>query len=613
MTTTIPDETESSPFSPDGQKTFWHKSAPQAVRRAYRSGKHSQGWTAWVKHLAARSRPSTWTEVLACKEWPLDWTPLEGLQDGDEAALLARIEGCLKRSKTPIQPEQVLKQRLARWAESAGTTPDARDGLEAVGWCWALPSLAKMVPADAWWAALDHLTRAADDAERVSLEEDPHLHQLLAGELPLTMAYLFPEIAACRRLAARARRALSAGPVDLLDGEGLPHGRYLHLLGPLLWCWTRCRVLGEESPKGCWSEAAEAQYEWLVRHALRLVRRDGTHAFSTDSPRAPWEGLFATALRLAGDESDARIAAVALPGGKKKDARSAGKPRLPKAAYHSQWAAAAVLKSGWSRSDPRLVVNYHDASVQLELSVKQNVLWSGEWQLDVSKDGERLPLTSEWEEVCWLSDEDVDYLELEAELTEGLSVQRHMLLAREDGFLLLADAILGNEPGRLEYRGCLPLGKEIDFQPAGETTEGFLVRSKKAGLAVPRALVMPLGLPEWREDARAGTLEQTGAGLELRQSATGTSLLAPLFFDLKSRRMVRPLTWRQLTVAENLQQQPDDVAVGYRVMVGKRQWLIYRSLAEPGNRTLLGHNLSTEMLVGRFDRKGEVEPLVEIE
>ena len=69
----------------------------------------------------------------------------------------------------------------------------------------------------------------------------------------------------------------------------------------------------------------------------------------------------------------------------------------------------------------------------------------------------------------------------------------------------------------------------------------------------------------------------------------------------------------QLTVAESMKVQPADVAVGYRVARGGRQWLIYRSLAPPKNRTLLGHNLSTELLVARFTREGEVKPLLEIE
>ena len=58
---------------------------------------------------------------------------------------------------------------------------------------------------------------------------------------------------------------------------------------------------------------------------------------------------------------------------------------------------------------------------------------------------------------------------------------------------------------------------------------------------------------------------------------------------------------------------PDHVAAGFRVQVSGRQWLGYRSLCPRANRTLLGHNLSTEMLVGRFTKDGLVEPLVEIE
>lgn len=105
----------------------------------------------------------------------------------------------------------------------------------------------------------------------------------------------------------------------------------------------------------------------------------------------------------------------------------------------------------------------------------------------------------------------------------------------------------------------------------------------------------------------------TSQGLELHQAADGRRLMAPLFLDLDPRRMRRRLTWRQLTVAESLSIQAADVAVGYRVAIGSQQWLIYRSLGPRGNRTVLGHNLSTESLVARFDSSGEVESIVEIE
>jgi hypothetical protein len=151
------------------------------------------------------------------------------------------------------------------------------------------------------------------------------------------------------------------------------------------------------------------------------------------------------------------------------------------------------------------------------------------------------------------------------------------------------------------------LAEEAGLAPAEETNEAFLMGQKAAALA------LPLALPEWRVEKSPGQFTATSEAVELRLSGAGGALFAPLFLDLKSPRMTRPLTWRRLTVAESLEIVPPNVAVGYRVMVGKSQWLIYRSLTPATNRTLLGHNLATEMLIARFDKKGEVEPLIEIE
>jgi hypothetical protein len=63
-----------------------------------------------------------------------------------------------------------------------------------------------------------------------------------------------------------------------------------------------------------------------------------------------------------------------------------------------------------------------------------------------------------------------------------------------------------------------------------------------------------------------------------------------------------------------LEIQPTEVAVGYRIQCAKMQWLVYQSLAPRANRTLLGHNLASEYLVGRFlATSGEVDELLEIE
>lgn len=583
---------------------IWDKSAPAAVRKTFAAGDHVAGWAAWQRHLVRRPWPAHPAALSPGGRSAIGWALPAG---GDARSILAP-----KRSGD-----------LSAWLSMpAISDSDGRRALELLAWCHALPRLAAETPPPAWWALLDRLLAAVRSADALALDENPYAHQLLAGELPLTLSYLLPEIAPCRALLAGARRALSAGPVDLLDGEGLPHARYFPLLRPLLACWTRCRAVGGELKGGCWTAAAEVQYQWLVRHAMRLARHDGTHVFSNGSAGGPDTDLFRAALRLGGDGDDRRIAALVLPGAAKasengKPVKKAGRQAkdrmvdLPEPAGHSEWAAAAVLRPQWSRSGERLTVLYPGRNVAVELTCGGEVLFSGTWDLEVRVDGAVAAPASDWSEVCWVSDDQADYLELEIELGAGLCVQRQLLLARKDRFLLLADAVLGDAgddgPKSIEYRGNLPLGPRIAFEGAAQTREGFLTGRRR------RASVLPLALPEWRCDRRVGELVAAPGGLELRQSTSGRRLLAPLFFDLDARRLARPLTWRQLTVGQSLAVQPPEVAVGYRVAVGKRQWLIYRSLAEKANRTLLGCNLSTETLVGRFARTGEVEPLVEIE
>jgi hypothetical protein len=202
-----------------------------------------------------------------------------------------------------------------------------------------------------------------------------------------------------------------------------------------------------------------------------------------------------------------------------------------------------------------------------------------------------------------LSDEDVDFIELEIELTRGWRLQRQVLLARQDQFLFTADVLLGLQPAAIDYRLELPLDPQLTPRRQVETSEVQWVADK------PLAWAMPLALSEWNFDSRYGRFD----GRVLYQSARATGLYAPLFIDLSPNRQAKPRTWRQLTVAEELQLIPRDVAVAYRVRVGSRQWVIYRSLGKIGNRTFLGQNVMSEFLVSRFETSGELEDLIEIE
>ena len=193
-------------------------------------------------------------------------------------------------------------------------------------------------------------------------------------------------------------------------------------------------------------------------------------------------------------------------------------------------------------------------------------------------------------------------------LSEDISIQRNLALVRKAGFLLVADAVLGICPRKIEYRARLPLAEGASFRAEKDTREGTITVDGR-----PRARVLPLALSEWRSGPSCGTLDTASGSLQLTQEADAQSMFAPLFIDFDPRRLAREATWRQLTVGEDRQVVARDVAVGYRVQIGKAQWLIYRSLAEPGVRTVLGKNLMHEFLLGRFGSKGKVKTLLEIE
>jgi hypothetical protein len=128
-----------------------------------------------------------------------------------------------------------------------------------------------------------------------------------------------------------------------------------------------------------------------------------------------------------------------------------------------------------------------------------------------------------------------------------------------------------------------------------------------------RVLVLPLELSEWRSDSLSGSLEMTSTGLTLRHSRLCSAIYAPLLLDLNKSRSKEECTWRKLTVAAQRVPQRADVAVGFRAQIGKTNWLVYRSLAEPGIRSLLGQQVKAEFLFGRMKNSGGCARLLEIE
>jgi hypothetical protein len=302
--------------------------------------------------------------------------------------------------------------------------------------------------------------------------------------------------------------------------------------------------------------------------------------------------------------------------------------------YYSEPARVALLRRARRRPHDQLLADFSSPDVLSELTVAGRVLWCSRWDWQATIDGQSLAAAGPWREVCWHTDSDVDYLEIEQPLTGGWNLQRQMMLGRKDRCLLLADALLGPRhregvgiirqaagTGRegeapaephvpeIRYAATLTLADKIRLTPAAETREGWLTSGRQRC-----ATVVPLALPEWRaERCHADLAAGSDGTLVLMQAAQGDALYAPLWIDLDARRTREPLTWRRLTVAENLNVVPRDVAVGYRVQIGRGQWLTYRTLAPRGNRTVLGQNYSADFVCARLLASGSTDGIIEIQ
>ena len=500
--------------------------------------------------------------------------------------------------------------QLEAWLAEVNHRPcDINLVFECLAWCYATPRLAKRVPETLVWELIDKLGDFVSDATGFSLDEQPLEQQLLAGELSLALSAQMTDRRQSRAMQKSAQKALSWGLNEMLDGEGLPHFHYVRWMRMLAACWTRSLLSARVIKAECFSQDAQLQYEWLLRQILRLTRADGTQSLSSNTKSTNWREMFLTALHEMGDEDDWQIAGVVLSGREFSEKGSADEIRVP-VSENSEWAKLSVLRRDWSRNSERLILGYADSRNISELEVGGKVIWSGVCNPQVTIDGRALTINDNWEEVCWISDDDGDYIELENRLNDEWTVHRQMFLARQDRFLYFADGLAGERTADIRYHLSLPLANGVSWHPQTETREGIL--KDEAGRN--RCQLFPLALTEWTDQTSPGWIEMCSEQLVITQTAHSQRIYVPLFLDFDTRRMARERTWRQLTVAEQLSPVTPDIATGYRIHLGQQQWLIYRSLAPTASRTVLGQNLIADLLIGRFDRvDGTVQALVEIE
>lgn len=515
----------------------------------------------------------------------------------------------------PAQDNRRAAEQLVAQAAKATVSAARRRQVESIAASWL--NHAEIDASAAWEGvvllnALPNLALLLDDARLQLLwerwlelsalagkdtwDDDPVRFQLLAVETPLLLANLLGGRGEPFRAAAIS--AWQDLATSWLDEQGLPNGRYLAAMRPVLGSWTRCTarepaLLAAERRIG---------FVGLLRQTIRLTDSAGREAFS-NLPDPSFVNCLTAAAGLGNDREAAGLLSTLSPAG---TSRGKSIPASCSPSVYSESRQVAVLRSRLTPDSPRLTVVFAESDCRLELAADRPLL-SGVWSAELNVDGQRLTPHGPWEEVCRHEDEDVEYLELEVSLSAGWTLQRHILLARQEGFALLADAVLGERESLISYTSTLPLAAGVQLQPEPDTHEAWLVAGAR------RHLALPLALPEWRSDRPVGVLSQVEGRLSLATHLRrGRNLLQPLLIPLTNARRICEYTWRRLTVAQNLEIQPPDAAAAYRVQLGDRQWVIYRALTR-GNRTFLGRNLTSELFVSVFHRNGEMDAIMEVE
>jgi len=648
MSTTIPIQ-DSSDASKNGQSAkqdgqavggmradwlagrLWHDSVPSSLRTSWAKLSPDESWSRWSKHLAERKSPAPAADDICGKADPLDWglphnlDAIDGFSWPDAVAWRTAFDKQLgsKNDKpapaSSVQVEAMVAELVHELQNPAAGTFSPAEAWRAVAAAYRLGALAAVLSSETWWRLAAVLNAIASEAESAPGDDIVPNHALvaalLAGELPLVLSVQLPELKPFRHLRAAGKKALGEGLLTATDGEGLVDARLLPIAPILLSCWTRCRAIGESLKKGCWTTNAETQFEWVVRQTIRLMRVDGTPMLSEYNYQNWPAGPLDTALELAGDEDDDAAANHHLGKVLPSNDGDYDEDDLPEPSTESEWSSIALLANDWGKKANRTLVDYSADELRIEIEAQGRTLFSGPWATTTTLNGKKLTPVDDWEQQCWFSDEDCDFLDLVLELSGGAKLERQLFLGKDDGFLVVHDilhapeaSIVQGKTNEWRHTCSLSLASGFRFASEKETRDGVLLDGKGA----PRATVMPLALAEWRVEPRFGELNSTADSLELVQSARGDRLSCPMWFDLRPRRTSKPRTWRKLTVAESLKVTPSDKAVAYRVQVGDAQWCLYRSLTPPVNRTFMGQNTSSEMVIGRFLRTGELDELLEV-
>ena len=456
------------------------------------------------------------------------------------------------------------------------------------------------------------------------------------GEIPYIGGLVFREIASSANLIRSGRKLLAKELVDKTDTDGTPHADIVARLSLWLAPFIRATIISDRYEGNLWTDEQRQLLTNVVDRAILLCRPDGRAALANGSQLDPLPILTVAAdlfgLGLVGSTGAYLEAIQRAVDGKPPKRNRSEIATMP--SNQSDWARFALLRSDWSVDADSVAITHHQPLPQLDVTALGRALIHGDWNLKLKIGDAAVELAEEWSCVCWQSDPDADYIELQMAGPGKLSVERLVMLSRKERFLFVADSISGvpllsnsaksrstgtdtasgtkksaeSNRQRIEYESRLSLCDGMVGSCEGITREGKITGHRM------KARVFPLGIPQDRVLSTPHQLSVEGNEIVLKQVAEGEGLFAPLLFVWHPERTRVDATWRTLTVTEDGKVVGPDAGVGYRLKLGDFQLMISRILKKTGlSRACLGHHTFNETVIAKFDANGDVEPILMVE
>ncbi len=567
-----------------------------AWRKAHRARKESAGaikelWAAWSPHPPADSLLGPALAALV---------PKPGKATGRRAAMKP-------------QPSWLVRVQPLVKALTAGPHAQPLSAGELLIALELLWTVGERLPQRFWWPlwrnTLSDVIAGAQQTLAADAPPDERLVQ--TGEIPLLAGLVYRPLAFGQELIRKGQRVCTRELSSRTDTDGTPHGELLPRLPYWLAPLVRLTKWTQQAGQSLWDHDQQQLVSDLLEKSVALCRPDGKLALAN--------GQAADALPLlrhaadlcgwpAGSPSRACLKSLAEHAAGKKPRSSGAAAISLMPSNQSDWARLAVLRSDWTATAATIALAHHASLPQIDLMIGGRSLLHGPWGLELRLGTSAIELADEWSCVCWESQPEADYAELQMVGPGKLRVERLVLLSREDQFLMLADSISGAPAGPLALRSRLPFAAGVQ----GSWDPGS--RAGRLQLESLQARVYPLALPDDTVHSTPHRCSFAQDSLTLEQQGEGQGLFAPLIFDFDPQRRRKVAGWRKLTVTEDGKRVTGDIAAAYRWKVGKAQWLVYRSLKPPKlPRAALGYHTGNGFAIGRFDTNGDVDPILMVE